>query len=41
MNSSTATWNRAATSSVGPPRPLGERGAYVADHVAGSPSDPA
>jgi membrane protein len=26
---------------VGPPRPLGERGAYVADHVAGSPGDPA
>jgi membrane protein len=26
---------------VGPPRPLGERGAYVADHVAGTPDDPA
>jgi membrane protein len=26
---------------VGPPQPLGERGAYVADHVAGSPNDPA
>ena len=26
---------------VGPPQPLGERGAYVADLVAGSPSDPA
>jgi membrane protein len=26
---------------VGRPRPLGERGAYVADHVAESPDDPA
>ena len=26
---------------VGPPRPRGERGAYVADHVAGSPGDTA
>jgi membrane protein len=26
---------------VGPPQPLGHRGAYVADHVAGSPDDPA
>jgi hypothetical protein len=26
---------------VGPPQPLGERGAYVADHVAESPDDPA
>jgi membrane protein len=26
---------------VGPPQPLGHRGAYVADHVARSPSDPA
>ena len=25
---------------VGPPRPLGQRGAYVADHVAESPDDP-
>jgi membrane protein len=26
---------------VGPPQPRGRRGAYVADHVAGSPDDPA
>jgi membrane protein len=26
---------------VGPPQPLGHRGAYVADNVAGSPNDPA
>jgi membrane protein len=26
---------------VGPPRPLGQRGAYVADHVAEAPDDPA
>ena len=26
---------------VGRPRPLGERGAYVADNVAESPDDPA
>ena len=26
---------------VGPPQPLGRRGAYVADHVAESPDDPA
>jgi membrane protein len=26
---------------VGPPQPLGRRGAYVADHVARSPDDPA
>jgi membrane protein len=26
---------------VGPPQPLGERGAYVADHVAGPPGDSA
>jgi membrane protein len=26
---------------VGPPQPLGQRGAYVADNVAGSPSDSA
>jgi membrane protein len=26
---------------VGPPQPLGQRGAYVADHVAKSPDDPA
>jgi membrane protein len=25
---------------VGPAQPMGERGAYVADHVAGSSSDP-
>jgi membrane protein len=25
---------------VGPPEPLGRRGAYVADHVAQSPDDP-
>jgi membrane protein len=25
---------------VGPPQPMGERGAYVADNVAGSPDDP-
>jgi membrane protein len=25
---------------VGPPQPLGQRGAYVADHVAVSPDDP-
>ena len=24
---------------VGPPQPLGHRGAYVADHVAGTPDD--
>jgi membrane protein len=28
-------------STVGPPQPMGRRGAYVADHVAGSPDDPA
>ena len=26
---------------VGPPQPLGQRGAFVADHVAGSPDNPA
>ena len=26
---------------VGPPQPMGRRGAHVADHVAGSPGDPA
>jgi membrane protein len=26
---------------VGPPRPMGQRGAYMADNVAESPSDPA
>ena len=26
---------------VGPPQPLGQRGAYVADQVAHSPDDPA
>ena len=29
----------AMDTSSGPPRPVGERGAFVADHVAGGPDD--